>query len=197
MSWGSTALPSSCRDKLCLACNLLHAPLSSSSAGDKQRALLLQPTAQSVLFSSVAALLGSPGQANYSAANATLDAAAQRAQLQGTPVSSMQWGAWSGGGMASQGRSTALRVQRTGIGLVEPSAGLSALHRLVGAQRRTNWSLVPGGTGPILSHSWAIPPFLGTGPFLKTTNGDKAQSTYLRRSGICAEAEERRPDAVL
>ena len=95
------------------------------------RPATLQPAALQLLFSSVAALLGSPGQANYSAANAALDAAAQRAQQAGLPSCSVQWGAWVGAGMAAQDRSTALRVQRMGMAMVDPSKGLAALARLV------------------------------------------------------------------
>jgi acyl carrier protein len=102
--------------------------------GNLQLPMLLQPAARSLLFSSVAALLGSPGQANYSAANAALDAAALCNQQFGLPTTSVQWGAWSQAGMAAQDRSTLLRVQRMGMAVVTPAAGLAALRRLQLAQ---------------------------------------------------------------
>ena len=91
------------------------------------------PLDSQLLFSSVAALLGSPGQANYSAANAALDAAAQRAQQAGIAATSMQWGAWAGAGMAVQDASTAARLERLGMGLVSISSGLQALAAAVGS----------------------------------------------------------------
>ena len=97
------------------------------------RAQALQPAAVQVLFSSVSSLLGSPGQANYAAANAVLDAAAAACAQRGSPVLSVQWGAWAGGGMAAQDKQTAARVERTGMALIQPERGLAALSGVLGA----------------------------------------------------------------
>ena len=81
-----------------------------------------------VLFSSVASLLGSAGQANYSAANGALDGLAAQWAAQGRAgVSSIQWGGWAGGGMAGADASTAARLARMGMPLITPSQGLAAL----------------------------------------------------------------------
>ncbi|MGW1564798.1 SDR family NAD(P)-dependent oxidoreductase, partial [Streptomyces sp. NPDC002144] len=77
------------------------------------------------LFSSVAGTYGTAGQASYAAANACLDALAQRRHAAGLPATSLGWGAWADDGMAATLSETDLaRLARTGIGSLEPARGL-------------------------------------------------------------------------
>ena len=84
-----------------------------------------------LFFSSVASLLGSPGQSNYGAANAVLDSLAQDAHIAGTVVTSIQWGAWSNAGMATRDKSTAQRLERMGLYQIDVPLGLNALESVL------------------------------------------------------------------
>jgi polyketide synthase 12/myxalamid-type polyketide synthase MxaB len=85
-----------------------------------------------VLYSSIASVLGAPGQVNHAAANAFLDALAHDRRRTGLPALSIDWGVWSGIGAAVRSGMTD-KALRDGIGLIEPAAGLDAL-RLALAQ---------------------------------------------------------------
>ena len=86
-----------------------------------------------VLFSSVAGLLGAPGQANYSAANAWLDGLAWARRAAGEPALSVNWGVWAGGGMASQVPEAVRRAwDCQGVRPIAPEQGLRALEVLLG-----------------------------------------------------------------
>ena len=79
-----------------------------------------------VMFSSVASLIGSPGQSNYTVANAGLDAIARYRHHLNLPALSINWGAWGDSGMAvKQG------FNIKGFNLLKPQVGLKALEQLL------------------------------------------------------------------
>jgi thioesterase domain-containing protein/acyl carrier protein len=85
-----------------------------------------------VLFSSTSALIGSPGQGNYSAANSALDALAHYWQQQGEKAWSVQWGPWKEAGMAAQ-KGTVDRLRSQGVGSLTNAFGMSVLSSVLGS----------------------------------------------------------------
>ena len=85
-----------------------------------------------VVQSSLLSLTGSAGQANYTAANAFLDALVALRTRSGQPALGINWGPWSEAGMAaSRGARGAAMWQSRGVRLLAPADGLHAFSRLL------------------------------------------------------------------
>jgi 8-amino-7-oxononanoate synthase len=85
-----------------------------------------------VCFSSIASLLGSPGQGNYAAANAFLDALARHRRASGLPGLSIPWGPWEAVGMtAGKTQRDRDRWSASGMGAIPIDQGLAAFEYLL------------------------------------------------------------------
>ena len=82
-----------------------------------------------VMFGSAGSTIASPGQGNYAAANAFLDAFAHYRQAQGLPALTIGWGPWSVG-MVEELKLEKIYAQR-GIELITPAVGARILDRLI------------------------------------------------------------------
>ena len=84
-----------------------------------------------VLFSSIAATVGNPGQANYVAGNAFLDALAHYRRGRGLPALTVSWGVLGDVGHVARSPETAQKLDRLGLRPMPLSESLDALDELM------------------------------------------------------------------
>jgi acyl transferase domain-containing protein/NADPH:quinone reductase-like Zn-dependent oxidoreductase/NAD(P)-dependent dehydrogenase (short-subunit alcohol dehydrogenase family)/acyl carrier protein len=135
------------------------------------RASAGQPLDWFCLFSSAAALLGSPGQGAYAAANSWVDAFTHWRRSQGLPASAIAWGAWGeigrGALLAESGRTT----------MIAPDEGAQAFETLLRYDRGYT-GYVPTTGAPWLAALVARSPFAEA--FQDAGDQHAAESSTLR-----------------
>ncbi len=114
----------------------LHRALAGKAVGAWNLHDLIrdEPIEEFVLFSSLAGLMGSPGQAAYAAANTFLDALAQHRARLGLPAVSIAWGPWAGESLAVRAGGVG-RLADRGVPPLRPEVGLDLLERAISSGR--------------------------------------------------------------
>jgi 8-amino-7-oxononanoate synthase len=107
-----------------------------------------------VCFSSIASLLGSPGQGSYAAANAFMDALMHDRRRLGLPGLSINWGPWADGMTTQLSDRQQTRLRDQGLAPIAPEQGLHVLETVLRQNQPqvgvldVNWARFLQGTVP-------------------------------------------------
>lgn len=157
-------------------------------------ATLHQPLEHFVVFSSLTVLLGQAGQASYALANALAERLVAHRRARGLPGLAIQWGPWSGAGMASRaGDGLASSYRNLGLASFGASDYLAVLASLLSTS--TTDASLPAQVG-VFRMDWEryvsvvphTPLCAGLGPSVRETAGRGDELTLARRlAGVAAE----------
>ncbi len=142
-------------------------------------------------FSSGAALLGSPGQGNYAAANSFVDALAHVRRASGQHALSINWGSWSEVGMAAEvGEQHRRRWASMGLGMIAPQEGMRMLQQMLRSARSPQMaamplmrSRLPSNLGPFFAS------LVSAAPPRAAASAPAASADILRRLGAVPTQE--------
>ncbi len=152
-----------------------------------------------VCFSSASALLGAPGQSNYAAANAYMDALMAYRHGQGLPGVSIDWGPWASVGMAaSMGERERKRSADAGWGAIDLESGLDILGRLLNSDA-ASVGVLPLHWGKFFTafHKGGVPAFLKAWePAGQAEQVGSRSSTSNAKADILAAPEDEREEKL-
>jgi len=149
------------------------------------RATTTQPLDWFCSFSSAAALLGSPGQGAYAAANSWLDAFTQWRRAQGLPATAIAWAAWdeigAGRHLAGSGDTT----------MISPEEGAYAFEAVLRHNRAHT------GYAPVMGTPW-LTDLAARSPFAEAfaSSADRPADTSSFRSELHSLPREEWPTRV-
>ncbi|OBG22026.1 type I polyketide synthase [Mycobacterium sp. 852002-51057_SCH5723018] len=152
-----------------------------------------------VVFSSMAGIVGTPGQANYAAANSFLDGLVQYRRAQGLPGLSVAWGLWeqTSAMTAHLGERDKARMSRIGLGALSTEQALESFDTAMLVDRPVLVAARVDRTA-LSNNTAALPPLLrelAARPTRRVvTDTDATASTTglsARLHGLSAEARQR------
>jgi short-subunit dehydrogenase/acyl carrier protein len=153
-----------------------------------------------VIFSSFAATLGSPGQANYAAANAFADALTQLRRASGLAAQSLVWGPWSDAGGMTRDRSAAddARIRRLGAAWLSDDEGLALFDAAVeGGEPVPLLVRIDAAELRVTVRDGALPPILSGLVRSEPEPGRADEATGLLQRRLSDVSESARPEVVL